>query len=199
MAEGLNQPLEPTYFASAAGFRAWLERNGATVPELLLAYYKKGSSRPSITYPESVDEALCFGWIDGVRRSFDESSFTIRFTPRKPRSIWSRINVAHVERLLAAGRMAKPGLAAFEKREESRTGLYSFERRAMALAPAYLEAFSASEAAWAYFQEQAPWYRRTSAYWVMSAKKPETRAKRLAILIDCSAKRTPIPQLARPR
>lgn len=192
-------PSAPTVFKTPAAFRTWLEKNHAKAAELTVRLFRVHAASRGMTYRQALDEALCFGWIDGVRRSFDESSFTIRFTPRKPRSIWSRINVAHVERLLAAGRMAKPGLAAFEKREESRTGLYSFERRAMALAPAYLEAFRASEAAWAYFQEQAPWYRRTSAYWVMSAKKPETRAKRLAILIDCSAKRTPIPQLARPR
>jgi uncharacterized protein YdeI (YjbR/CyaY-like superfamily) len=160
--------------------------------------FKVHTAHRGLTYAQALDEALCFGWIDGVRRGCDEDTFAIRFTPRKPRSTWSRVNVAHVERLVAAGRMAKPGRTAYAAREAERTGLYSFERRAMTLAPAYARAFRAHAAAWTFFQAQAPWYRRTCTYWVMSAKKEETRGKRLAQLVACSARRTRIPQLARP-
>ena len=132
-----------------------------------------------------------------MRRSFDADSFTVRFTPRKPRSVWSRVNVAHVERLVQAGRMTPAGLAAFAARDERRTGVYSFERRPAKLAPGYLKAFRANQPAWDYFAAQPPWYRRTSSFWVMSAKRKETRSKRLVILINCSARRIPIPQLTR--
>jgi uncharacterized protein YdeI (YjbR/CyaY-like superfamily) len=149
-----------------------------------------------VTYAQVLDEALCFGWIDGVRRRVDDDSFSVRFTPRKPRSIWSRVNIGHVERLTKSGRMRKPGLAAFEARTEARTGVYSFERQT-ALAPAYARIVRANAAASAYYQSQAPWYRRTTTHWVMSAKREDTREKRLAILIACSARRTTIPQLTR--
>jgi len=188
----------PRTFRSQAAFRAWLARNHANAPELLIRLFKAGAAHRGLTYTQALDEALCYGWIDGVRRSFDAESFTIRFTPRKPRSTWSRVNVAHVERLIAGGRMAQPGLAAYAARDEKRTGLYSFERRGMTFAPAHTRAFRASAPAWAFFAAQAPWYRRTCVYWVMSAKKHETRAKRLAQLIACSASGKRIPQLARP-
>jgi uncharacterized protein YdeI (YjbR/CyaY-like superfamily) len=188
----------PRAFRSQAAFRAWLARNHAKATELLIRLFKIGAAHRGLTYPQALDEALCYGWIDGVRRPFDAESFTIRFTPRKPRSTWSRVNVEHVERLITAGRMAKPGLAAYAARDERRTGLYSFERRAMRLTPAHTGLFRADAEAWAFFEAQAPWYRRTCAYWVRSAKKGETRAKRLAQLIACSAARKRIPQLARP-
>ena len=188
----------PRTFRSQAAFRAWLAAYHAKSPELLVRLFKTAAAHRGLTYAQALDEALCYGWIDGVRGRCDAESFTIRFTPRKPRSIWSRVNVAHVERLKAAGRMARPGLAAFAAREEARTGLYSFERHAMTLAPAYARAFRASALAWTFFQSQAPWYRRTCAYWVMSAKKDETRVKRLGQLIACSSQRQRIPQLARP-
>jgi len=188
----------PNAFRSQAAFRAWLATHHASAPELLVRLFKTHAAQRGLTYAQALDEALCYGWIDGVRRSFDAASFTIRFTPRKRRSTWSRVNVGHVERLIAAGRMAKPGLAAYAARVEERTGLYSFERRAMALAPTYVRQFRAKAAAWAFFQAQAPFYRRTTTYWVMSAKKEETRERRLGQLIACSARRQRIPQMAGP-
>jgi len=189
----------PVAFRSAAAFRTWLRRNHARTPELLIRLFKVRAAHRGLTYTQALDEALCWGWIDGVRRALDEDSFTIRFTPRKPRSIWSRVNVAHARRLIAEGRMAAPGLAAFEARTGDRTGLYSFERAAMRLAPAYERRFRANRAAWGYFESMPPWYRRTSTYWVMSAKREETRERRLAVLMDCSLRRAPLPQLERPR
>lgn len=187
----------PRAFRSQAAFRTWLATHHATTPELVVRLFKTSAAHRGLVYPQALDGALCFGWIDGVRRSFDAESFTIRFTPRKARSIWSRVNVAHVERLIAAGRMAPPGLAAYAARDDARTGIYSFERRAATLAPAYARAFRAETRAWTFFQGEAPWYRRTCAYWVMSAKREETRAKRLAQLIACSAASKRIPQMAR--
>ncbi len=187
----------PRAFRSQAAFRTWLATHHATTPELVVRLFKTSAAHRGLVYPQALDEALCFGWIDGVRRTFDAESFTIRFTPRKPRSIWSRVNVAHVERLIEAGRMASPGLAAYAARDDARTGIYSFERRAATLAPAYARAFRAETRAWTFFQAEAPWYRRTCAYWVMSAKREETRAKRLAQLIACSTTSKRIPQLAR--
>lgn len=183
-------------FRTPAAFRAWLTRNHATATELVLRCFKTHAAEQGVTYSQALDEALCFGWIDGVRRRVDDDSFSVRFTPRKLRSIWSRVNIAHVERLTKAGRMKKPGLTAFEARTEGCTGVYSFERQAM-LAPAYARIFRAHPAAWPYYQSQAPWYRRTTTHWIMSAKREETRAKRLAILIACSARGTTIPQLTR--
>jgi uncharacterized protein YdeI (YjbR/CyaY-like superfamily) len=150
-----------------------------------------------VTYSQALDEALCYGWIDGVRRRLDADSFSVRFTPRKPGSIWSRVNVGHVERLVRAKRMTKAGLAVFEAREERRTGIYSFEQRKAGLAPAFRQQFQKHKAAWTWFQQEAPWYRRTSSFWVMSAKRDETRVKRLETLIACAASGTRIPPLRR--
>ena len=135
---------------------------------------------------------------DGVRRSLDADSFSVRFSPRMPRSTWSRVNVRHAERLIQAGRMANAGLAAFAAREEGRTGVYSFEQRPTELTPAYLQRLEANEAAWVYYQQEAPWYRRTSSYWVMSAKREDTQLKRLETLINCSAAGIRIAPLRRP-
>jgi len=187
----------PVALASPAAFRAWLRANHRTATELLVRIAKAGAAGTGITYPEALDEALCFGWIDGVRRRIDEQSFSIRFSPRKPRSIWSRVNVAHVERLIREGRMMRAGLAAFAVREERRTGIYSFEQKAGELAPAYQRTFRTNAGAWAWYQAQAPWYRRTSTHWVMSAKRAETRERRLAELIACSARKSPIGPLKR--
>jgi len=186
----------PTSFRTPAAFRAWLTRNHVKATELVLRCFKTHAEGQGVTYAQALDEALCFGWIDGVRRRVDADSFSVRFTPRKPRSIWSRVNIAHVERLTKAGRMKKPGLTAFEARTDERTGVYSFERQT-ALAPAYTRIFQANVAAWAYYQSGAPWYRRTSTHWIMSAKREDTREKRLALLIACSARGTTIPQLTR--
>ena len=185
--------MAPMFFRSPSAFRAWLAKNHNTTRELLVGFHKKGSGKPSMTWPESVDEALCFGWIDGIRRGLDGESFSVRFTPRKPRSIWSRVNVAHVERLTRAGRMTKAGLAAFTARTEVRTGVYSFERAALELAPPYVRRFRANRAAWAYWQTQPPGYRRLHVFWVMSAKRPETRERRLDTLIACSARQIRVP------
>jgi uncharacterized protein YdeI (YjbR/CyaY-like superfamily) len=186
-------------FRTPAPFRSWLEKNHAGTSELILRLYKTHSAHKGITYAQALDEALCFGWIDGVRRGFDKDSFTARFSPRRTRSTWSKVNVAHVRRLIKEGRMAKPGLAAFEARDHQRTGVYSFEQRPSQLSPALGRKFRADKKAWKFFQDQAPWYRRTSIYWVMSAKHEETREKRLGILIECSGHGKPIPGLARER
>ena len=174
-------------FATAGKFRAWLRAHHARETALLVCIRKAGSSRTGITYAEALDEALCYGWIDGVRRRIDDESFSIRVSPRKPKSIWSRINVAHVKRLIAEGRMQKAGLAAWEAREEKRTGVYSFEQDSHEMPAAYLRSFRANAKAWKWFQAQAPWYRRTLTYWVTSAKKEETRKRRLDELIAKSA------------
>jgi uncharacterized protein YdeI (YjbR/CyaY-like superfamily) len=183
--------VKPTFFATPARFRAWLERNHDRKPELLVGYYKKGTGRPSITWPESVDEALCFGWIDGIRRSLGEEAYTIRFTPRRPTSIWSAVNVARVAELTRLGRMTSAGERAFALRTPERTGVYAFERRAGAvLAPADEATLRANQKAAAFFDAQPPGYRGTVLHWVTSAKREETRQRRLAQLIaDCAAGR----------
>lgn len=163
--------------------------NHANAKELLVGFHKKSSGKKSITYAEALDEALCFGWIDGVRRGFDETSYTIRFTPRKPRSIWSLVNKRHVERLQKEGRMHAAGLAAFERRDPKRTGIYSFENRPRELSPEYEKEFQKNKTAWEFFQAQPSGYKRLMAFWVMGAKKEETRGARLRRLIETSAKR----------
>jgi len=174
---------KPKYFKSGSEFRAWLEMHHNDTTELLLGFYKKTAGRKGISYREALDEALAFGWIDGVRRGVDEDRYTIRFTPRKPRSIWSNVNINRVRELMAAGRMAEPGLAAFDKRDEERSGIYSYERAAAELDAASVKALEADPKANAFHSSQPPAYRRLVAHWVTSAKKPETRARRLATLI----------------
>lgn len=183
-----SRVTEPVTFVSAARFRAWLRTNHGKATELLVRIRKVDSAQDGITYAEALDEALCYGWIDGVRRRIDDDSFSIRFTPRKPKSIWSRINVAHVARLKAAGRMQAAGLAAFAAREKHRTGIYSFEQAAKELPVGYQSRFRADRAAWTWYQAQAPWYRRVTTHWVVSAKREETRERRLAQLIASSAR-----------
>ena len=179
--------MEVVYFKSSADFRAWLEEHHASATEVWVGFYRKDSGVPGITYPEAVDQALCFGWIDGVRRSVDSSSYTNRFTPRKPGSNWSAVNVKRVGELSELGRMHASGLKAFETRDPSRSQEYSHEGRAAELDGEYAERLRAHPAAWAFFRAQSPWYRRTASWWVVSAKKEETRAKRLATLIEDSA------------
>jgi uncharacterized protein YdeI (YjbR/CyaY-like superfamily) len=191
--------MEPTFFATPDDFRAWLEEHHETESELLVGFHKKGSGRPSITWPESVDHALCFGWIDGVRRSIDAERYSIRFTPRQPRSTWSAINVKRVGELEAEGLMRPAGRAAFERRSDDRTAIYSHERRRAAAFTAEQEAaFKSDRAAWAWFQDQPPSYRRTATHWVISAKREETRERRLRRLIEDSAAGRTIPPLTRP-
>ena len=183
------QLMKPKFFNSRERFREWLERHHASAKEILVGFHKKNSGKKSITYAEALDEALCFGWIDGVRRNFDETSYTIRFTPRKPRSIWSLVNVRHVERLQKEGRMHPAGTAAFERRTPERTGIYSFENRPRELSAEFQKEFRKNKPAWEFFQKQPPGYKRLMSFWVMSAKKHETRIARLKRLIESSAKR----------
>jgi uncharacterized protein YdeI (YjbR/CyaY-like superfamily) len=178
--------VEPTFFPTPADLRQWLEANHDNATELLVGLHKKGSGNPSITWPELVDEVLCYGWIDGVRKSRDESSYTIRITPRKPRSIWSAINIKRAHELIDEGRMCAAGLAAFEARDEERSRLYSYEQRDQGLGEAYETELRARPKAWEFFQAQAPWYRRAVGWWVASAKREDTRQRRLAILVESS-------------
>jgi uncharacterized protein YdeI (YjbR/CyaY-like superfamily) len=178
-----KDPKSPTHFASGREFRAWLAKNQASVSELWVGFYKKSAKRPGITYGEALDEALCYGWIDGVRYSVDELSYKIRFTPRKAKSIWSRVNVRHVERLQKLGKMAASGRKAFQAREQHRTGIYAFEQKRPGLVAKHKRLFRANKAAWEFFSSQAPWYQRTVSHWVSSAKHEETKMRRLATLI----------------
>jgi uncharacterized protein YdeI (YjbR/CyaY-like superfamily) len=179
--------MQPHFFKTPAGFRKWLAKNHASATELLVGFYKKDSGKPSITWPESVDEALCFGWIDGVRRRIDDVSYSIRFTPRKKTSTWSAINIARVAELTKLGRMQPAGLRAFEHRREEKSGIYAYENEARTLTADDEKKFRANEKAWEFFNAQPPGYRRQSIYWITSAKKEETRARRLATLIEDSA------------
>lgn len=182
-------PPKATYFSSPAEFRLWLAKHHATEPELLVGFHKVGTGKPSMTWSQSVDQAICFGWIDGVRRSVDEDRYTIRFTPRKPRSNWSRINIAKVKALREAGLMMPAGENAYAAREANRSGVYSFEQeRPQELSPILQKRFKANVKAWQFYQSQAPYYRRQMAFWVMSARREETREKRLATLISDSAR-----------
>ena len=191
--------MEPTFFATAADFRAWLERHHDSVSELLLGFHRKGSGRPSITWPEAVDQALCFGWIDGVRRRIDDERYSIRFTPRTPRSTWSVVNVKRVGELTELGLMHPAGVAAFERRSDDRTAIYAYEQRKAAKLDREQERrFKANEKAWDWFQAQPAGYRRTATYWVISAKKPETRERRLEQLIEDSAAGRTIRSLTSP-
>jgi uncharacterized protein YdeI (YjbR/CyaY-like superfamily) len=182
-------------FSSAAEFREWLEENHNSVPELWLGFYNKRTEKKSITYREALDEALCFGWIDGVRKSIDDITYTQRFTPRKAKSYWSAVNIKRAGELAKLGRMASPGLKAFAQRTVD-SGKYSFESRPNKLPTAYERQFKANAAAWKFFQSQAPWYQRTATFWVVSARQEETRQRRLAILISDSENRRRIGMLA---
>lgn len=182
------------FFRTGAAFRRWLEKNHAKADELWLGMYRKDSGRGGITYAEALDEALCYGWIDGIRKKLDPESFATRFTPRRAGSIWSNVNIAHVERLKKEGRMNERGLAAYEAKEPSRIGVYSFERDVAELEPQMKKIFSREVVAWAYFQAQPPYYRRIASFWVISAKRDETRQRRLTQLIEHSANKTRLPQ-----
>jgi uncharacterized protein YdeI (YjbR/CyaY-like superfamily) len=191
--------MRPTFFPTPTKFRAWLAKHHATKTELVVGFYKKDSGRPSITWPQSVDEALCFGWIDGGRHSLGDEAYSIRFTPRKPTSIWSAINVARALALENLGRMTPAGRRAFAARTPERTGVYSFERKTAAkLAPEEERKLRANPSASAFFDAQAPWYQRTAIHWVVSPKRAETRKRRLDLLIADSARGRTIPPLTRP-
>lgn len=179
--------MRPIYFATPAAWRAWLERHHASEDEILVGFHKRATGVPSMTWPESVDQALCFGWIDGIRRRVDEDRYTIRFTPRRARSTWSLVNTRRVAELTRLKLMRPAGLRAFEAR--TTTGVYSYEQsRTAPLAPAYRKIFKTNPAAWKFFASMSPWRRRNSIAWVMSAKKEETRLRRLATLIAAAEK-----------
>ena len=193
------EPKKLAFFASPAEWRAWLDRHHHHSEELWVGFYKRDSGRPSITWPEAVDGALCFGWIDGIRKSIDAVSYTIRFTPRKTRSTWSASNIKRMAALKKLGLVHEAGQQAFQRRTSDRSGIYAYEqRKGMKLTTAYEKQFRANKPAWSFFQAQPPWYRRTSSWWVISAKKAETRRKRLARLIEDSAHQRPIRSLTRP-
>jgi uncharacterized protein YdeI (YjbR/CyaY-like superfamily) len=180
---------EPIFFTSAQAFRNWLEANSAAATELLVGFHKVGTGQPSMTWSASVDEALCFGWIDGVRRRIDDATYSIRFTPRRPGSIWSAINIAKVTQLQLDGRMTPTGLAAFAKRTAAKSSIYSHEREHPAeLTALELQTFKRNMAAWAFLEGTSGGYRKVVFHWVSSAKKPETRVARFGKLVDACAK-----------
>lgn len=180
---------KPRFFKTAADLRAWLERNHDSATELWVGYYKKGSGKPSISYPESVDQAICFGWIDGVRHSIDDARYRIRFTPRRSRSIWSAVNIRKATELTKQGLMHNSGSRAFTARTEDRSEVYSFEsKRQVKLERRFANKLAADKKASTFFEAQIPSYRKVVIHWVMSAKKEETRANRLEQLITDSAK-----------
>jgi uncharacterized protein YdeI (YjbR/CyaY-like superfamily) len=186
------------FFPTPSKFRAWLQQHHAQSRELWVGFYKKDSGKPSITWPQAVDQALCFGWIDGVRKSLDAASYVIRFTPRKSNSTWSAVNIARAKELASQGVMSPAGLKAFENRSDEKSAIYSCEQRKSAqLEDSQEQKFRANQRAWDFFQTQPPWYRRTATFWVISAKKEETREKRLAILIKYSERQKPVPPLDR--
>jgi uncharacterized protein YdeI (YjbR/CyaY-like superfamily) len=185
--DSIQEDMKPTFFETPDAFRKWLEKNRDKVSELLVGFHKKGSGKPSMTWPESVDQALCFGWIDGVRKRIDDVSYTIRFTPRRNTSIWSAINIRRATELQKLGQMHDAGLTAFERRRDNKSRIYSYENAPKTFAAADEKKFRANKKAWKFFNEQAPSYRRVVVYWVMSAKKEETHAARLVKLIEASA------------
>lgn len=188
MAEKTRKPakIKPTFFATPADFRRWLKKNHASVTELWVGFHKKGTGKPSITWPESVDQALCFGWIDGLRKSFTAESYMIRFTPRKPTSIWSAVNIKRAQELTRLGLMQPAGTKAFGRRNAEKSIRYSFEQAHVKLNPAYEKQFRTNQRAWEFFQSQPPGYRKVSTWWVLSAKQEITRQRRLAALISDS-------------
>ena len=186
--------MKPRFFKTPSDFRKWLEAHHVSAPELWVGFYKRDSGKPSITWPQSVDEALCFGWIDGIRKSIDDFSYKIRFTPRKSRSTWSAVNIKRAGELSELGLMQAMGLKAFQAREENRSGIYSYEQRSPELPDHYGKKLKKNLAAWKFFSAQPPSYRKAANWWVVSAKKEETRLKRLDNLIQHSARGQGIPQ-----
>lgn len=180
--------MKPKFFTTAERFREWLEKNHDKKSELLIGFHRKTSGKKSITYAEAVDEALCFGWIDGVRRSLNETSYEQRFTPRRPKSIWSLVNLRHVERLTNQKRMRPAGLEAFARRDPKRTGVYTFENAPKQLTPAFEKRFRANKVAWEFFEKQPDWFRKGIVNWLMNAKKEETRERRLEKVIESASR-----------
>jgi len=179
-----NVSMAPVFFDGPASFRSWLEANHQTETELLVGYYKVSTKKPSMTWSQSVDEALCFGWIDGIRRSVNHESYCIRFTPRNPKSNWSAVNIKKVEEMIRLGKMTSEGLAAFERRSDVRSAIYSYENRLEKLDSEMEAQFQEHNKAWTFFSSQAPSYQKTRIYWVRSAKQEATKSQRLAKLIE---------------
>jgi uncharacterized protein YdeI (YjbR/CyaY-like superfamily) len=189
--------MQPRYFKTPAALRAWFEKNSTSKQELLVGFYKRGSGHPSITWPESVDQALCFGWIDGVRHRLDDDRYTIRFTPRKARSIWSAVNIKRMKELEQLGETTPAGTKAFAARLPNRSGAYSFEQRSVELPPEYAKILAGNLRALAFFESQPPSYRKAAMWWVVSAKQEETRLRRLQTLIADSTQSQRLKQLRR--
>jgi len=184
---------KPTYFATEADFRIWLKANHESAPELLVGFWKKGTGKPSIDWPQARDQALCFGWIDGVRRSLGDDAYTIRFTPRRKGSIWSKVNVARYEALTGAGQMTPAGIRAYDENKH-KSGLYAYENEQKELTTAEEQQFRANKVAWSDWEKRPAGYRRSALHWITSAKREETRAKRLAELVKVSAEGRRLPQ-----
>ena len=194
--------MEPSalFFSSEKELRNWLEQHHESETELWVGFYRKATGKQAFSWSQSVDQALCFGWIDGVRKTLDDERYIQRFTPRRPNSNWSAINVAKVKELTEKGLMRPAGIAAFERRRQDKTAIYSYERRGEArFDKVQLARFKDNKGAWDFFSSQAPWYRRTATYWVVSAKKPETRERRLATLIEDSTAGRRLRQLSQPK
>jgi uncharacterized protein YdeI (YjbR/CyaY-like superfamily) len=193
---GLQGGMKPTFFPTPTVFREWLEQNHAKADALWVGYYKKGSGKPSMTWPESVDEALCYGWIDGIRKSIDGVRYTIRFTPRKRGSVWSSVNIKRAQALIKQGHMQPSGLKAYQARRENKSGIYSYEQRRVDLEEPYNRLLKKNETAWSFFQTQTASYRRAISWWIISAKKEETRLLRLEKLIEYSVQGLRLPEFA---
>lgn len=191
--------MKPKFFKNETEFRKWLEKNHDTQQELFVGYYKKATGKPTITWSESVDQALCFGWIDGIRQKYNDESYTIRFTPRKPKSTWSAVNVRKVEELKKKGLMRPEGIAAYERKEESNSSIYSFEQKKenIKLPAAYIKDFKKNKKAWKFFNNSAPSYQRAAIWWVISAKQETTRQRRLTSLIEDSENEIRVKPLRR--
>ncbi len=179
--------MEPVFFSSSLEFRKWLEVNHQLEKELIVGFHKIGTGKPSMTWSESVDQAICFGWIDGIRRSHNAEAYTIRFTPRKSKSIWSAVNIKKVEELTGKGLMQTAGITAYEKKEAHRSAIYAFENKLTVLPPHYEEKFKTETNAWDWFEKQAAGYKKIALHWVMSAKQEVTRNARMETLINDSA------------
>ena len=186
--------MKPAYFPTPADFRAWLTENHAAHTELFVGFHKKDSGKPSITYPEALDQALCFGWIDGVRKSVSPTSYMVRFTPRKPKSYWSKVNTKRANELVKQDLMQPPGAKVFQARDLTTTNRYSFERETAKLPPAFTKQFKSNPEAWTFFQSQPPYYKRVATFWVVSAKQEPTRLRRLESLIATSARHRRLDQ-----
>ena len=188
--------MKPLFFSNQLKFRDWLKKNHTKETELLVGFYKVTSGKESMTWPQSVDEALCYGWIDGVRKTIDETAYTIRFTPRKKNSIWSAVNIKKMEELTEKGLMQQAGLDVFKHRKDSKSAIYSYEKAPAVLNKSFEKQFKANKAAWAYFRSKAPSYQRTAISWVMNAKQEKTRIKRMETLIKDSEANKPIKPLS---